>query len=326
MHRLFILSMIFLNIHAADVGSPDVFMLRLKEIEKTRNQLSDSEIIFTYEKNDDDDFSRAQLGYASNYYLSSIKKAMQGLHAEKYLYYLVAVASSKKLKDCEKLKSELAFLSPFEHLTEGQVNQSFNHFDCNAFGGIDYPVTRLLLAGLLHSKVNLQDCSTKIVSEVLSLGDYSLLKMVLSKKFSLSDDLFFQCGTVQGAKLLVESGLDPAKAHRKDEDLISYICKNACYERANKILCFYFDYVSPDKSNKFGLKWMQAVAAVDSCPTAEDNIRKCTEMLLERGCDYNKEIKEKICKKVGKRSPESKKQIEQLFEHYKDQGKDIKGD
>ena len=162
-----------------------------------------------------------------------------------------------------------------------------------------------------------------LLRAALARDDIAVVDMILSsQKGGENIDLNFQdingtsllayCVSVQAAKILVKYGAEISMASWnsiKGCDLIWGICSGSYEGNQNDFLSYYLQDKLLGKKNS--LRWIEAVSRNKHGESGERIER--VEILLDHGCEYNDEIKQKMCDNVDAKSRE---RVEQLFITY----------
>ncbi len=335
MHGLLFLSMIFLQLHAADDGSLVVMYQRLEEAEKKSDFSGELKFAYTspFEGSVVNEHSPKDWKERSYYGspLRGIRGVMQEENALQEVDYFIQLAASKRLSDTEKLKKPLVCTNYFMQLESKEQKEKDEALKQLLWVANDpaYSVGRLLIAASAHAgaNVNYKDFTllkTSLVKDDVSLSEMALQRGADPNEKQYQNSILSDCKSLEAAQVMVEYGADVAKASWAARDLIVYHLgwSSNSWDDTN-ILRFYLQHIPLSKENEWGKQWMEAAA--EGRGPYQDQIVDRIEILLKHGCEYNEEIKQKICKKVGEKSPELKKEIECVFANHEEPGKNIKG-
>ena len=325
-----LLSMIFLQLHAADDNSLVVMYQCLEEAEK-KSDFS-GEDSFVYEP-----FENWQERYPG-LYLDDIRRFMQKENALQEVGYFTQLAASKRLSDTEKLKKPLVWTNYFMQLESKEQKEKdealkqllwvTNHFS--------YPVGRLLIAALVHAGANVDVYKYNdhiLVRTTLLKDDISLLKMALDcgadpNNLIDGNSVLSSCESAESARLMIHHGADVGSAHWRELDMVGKLC--CCVsdhtERSCELLSLYLQHVLPNENNRMGRVWMKLLAknTYGYLEYSEKTVQFLTT-LLEHGCECDGGTKGAICERFAKENPGLEAKVKFIFANHEEPGKNIKG-
>ncbi len=320
MYRFIFLCTLFFQAQAADHGSDLIsnalMMQRLKEAEENSQPSGENKFV-----------------YKTNSHLGDITAFMQERGAPWELDHLKELAASE-LSDEQKVSKLLVCTNYFKQLSD--KNQQEKDTALRLLLGLQwapYPVERLVFAGLAHigASMNVKHSIYDLCRVALLHDDIPLVKLVLlcgaapDQNKQEGGSVLMHCQSVGAAQLMLDRGDEPISDVRSSSgnDLVYLECCTYRANESNELLHFYLQGIPLSESNQFGLKYMEAVERCFDGSSVDYTIDR-VRMLLEHKCKYTEEIKSKICKKVGEKSPEAKVRIEQLFTEHEVGGKNVK--
>ena len=317
-----LLSMIFLQIHAADDNTLVVMRQRLKDAEA--ESIPDDMHKFVYSV-------QCNGSLVIELPLAATRRFMEDRNVLEEFDYLRDVAASKKLCDKRKLSQDLVCTNYFRQLAhqEQKVRDTVLEKMLDAAKSDDYSVMRVSLAAALYTKPDIKVRSLvhgNLLNVALRYDDTTLVEMALQygadpNEKERGTSIISGCKSPRAAQLMINKGADVAKASWGFGDLIYHICfsDNSC---DNELLRFYLERIPLCEKNEYGRLWMRGAA--NGGRLDQDLSVDRIELLLEYDCKYDKEIKQKICDKVGEK-PELKEKIEWVFANHEEPGEGIKG-
>lgn len=253
--------------------------------------------------------------------LARTKRFMQSNGIDEYYDYMIALASSTKLTDREKIKKEfvIPFFKELCDKTEDEKEALFKGY-CRKLDWTksSHPINRLFLAAFCYTGIKLNKTIVpdqgsfagwfipwNFLENALEQDDTSSLEIYLqhganpNRSTILSLPPFTQCQSFHAAQLLLQYGADICKQQQRAKpDLITNLCGDVIDNKfESRLLDLFLSYVPLDENNQFGLQWTYILQR--SIPTTPyTTILEKLSILLKHECLYHPYYQQETIRKA----------------------------
>lgn len=292
--------------------TPAGYMQRLQQIEQNTSSLK---------------FTVYQSSECSEVY-NRLQTFMSHIHGNDYSDYIMALASSTKLDDDEKLQATHVMIPPLRMLRQRpqeEYQEIVNKLIVDASSlGIDYAIARLLFAAIISSSINLNGRMTESALTLsLKENDLTLAQSLLQHgadpnfaPISIRQP-FGSCRSVSAIKLLLQYGGDIAKQHKRQDFIAVPWCFLTSKEHPTDALALLLAYIPLELSTHFGRQWIKELRfGLNSLPLYER-----LTILLQKGCHYDSSDIPILLKKLEDEKLEQQIEIAFQYDQLKEKPK-----